>query len=267
MSVASLISGFGKLAVKHGPEILTGLAVAGTINTAVMASTATAKAQRIVDEDEIKNGFDPDPKVRWKRRATLVWRLYIPTAISGLATIGAVICSNRLALKRESLISAALVTTQTYLSRYANAVEEIIDEEHRGKIQERVADIVVDQTTTPDILKREGAEFEQNILIQDAGGDELFLDSLSGRYFRSSLTDVRTAIVSAKEQIHSDNYITINDLYDMLNLEKTAQGDYLGWTSYSKFAVDIRPRITKDGRPVAVLTYELFPKAIDLRWE
>lgn len=254
MSLASIFTSLGRVTVKHGPEILTGLAVVGSVNTAVLASRATAKAQRVVDEDEINNGFEPDPKDRWKRRVKIAWRLYIPTAISAVSTVTMIVCANRLALKRETIVASSLATAQLYLNRYTKTIEEVLDEEQQQIFQDRFSEKLV----------QEDYSYESGTYVHEAGGEDLFLESISGRYFKSTLNDVRSAILSAREQIENDNYITLNELYDMLNLDHTAQGDYIGWTSYSRFNVTNRPTITKDGRPCITLVFEALPKAISM---
>ena len=43
-----------KSTIKHSPEILTGIGIAGMVTTTVMAVRATPKALRLIDNAEIK---------------------------------------------------------------------------------------------------------------------------------------------------------------------------------------------------------------------
>lgn len=250
MNFSSLLKATTKFATEHGPEILTGLSVAGTINTAVLASVATIKAVRVIDEHEINTEYLEDPKERWMERGRISWKLYVPTIISGTATVAMIVCSNRLSVKRQAAVASALATTQQYMQRYRETVEKVLDEEKINEVNEQF----VEET-------RHHNPIPKADLIHNAGGDELFLDTISGRWFRSDMTSVREAVVSANEQIINDTgYTTLNDLYDMLNLPTTAQGDYLGWTTDHKIIVNYVPVISPDGRSGISLEYRSFPK-------
>lgn len=257
MNFSQIAGGIAKFTTKHGPEILTGLSVVGTINTAVLASAASIKATRVVDEHEINTEYKEDPKERWKERAKITWKFYIPTLISGTCTIGLVIFSNRLSVKRQAAVASALVTTQAYLSKYRDAVEEVIDEETRDVVGKAFSAKVEEENPTPDNYK--------DIFVHNAGGEELFLETISGRYFRSDMTSVREAVVSANEQRINDFYVTLNDFYDMLNLPHTAQGDYMGWNVDAKIEVRYRAIMSADGKPVCALEYRTYPKSDALR--
>lgn len=251
MNFSSLLKTTTRFATEHGPEILTGLSVAGTINTAVLASIATVKATREVDEYEINHEYLEDRKERWVQRGKLTWRLYIPTLISGTATVAMIICSNRLSVKRQAAVASALATTQQYMQRYRDTVEEVISKDEVKTVNEKF----VEET-------RHHNPIPKADLIHNAGGDDLFLETISGRWFRSDMTSVREAIVSANEQIINDSgYASLNDLYDMLNIPQTAQGDYIGWTTDHKIMVNYTPVISPDGRSGIALDYRSFPKS------
>ena len=54
--IFSAFKSFGKSVSKHSPEILTGIGIAGSITTTVLAIKATPKAVRLVDQkkEELK---------------------------------------------------------------------------------------------------------------------------------------------------------------------------------------------------------------------
>lgn len=251
MSVSSIFKSIGKITVDHAPEILTGLSVVGTINTAVLTARATATATRVVDEHEIRQGRLDDPKDRFKERFNLVWRLYIPATISGVATVSMIICSNRMSIKRQAVVTSALVTTQEYLRRYEGAVKDVLDDNLLEKVEESYGKRVMEETEQPDLPEND----------DDPRETDIFLESLSGRYFRSTQADIRTAIASAKEQVFEDFYLSQNELYDMLNLEHVAMGDDYGWNTDTGFNVTLRPGFTKNDRPCTIITYSANPKA------
>lgn len=254
--LTKVFSGIGGVIVRHAPEITTGLAVAGSIQTAFLAAKATAKAQRIVDEYEISNGFEPDVKARWVGRVKLAWRLYIPTIVSGTTTIALIICSNKLLNKRAAVLSASLSTLHNYADRYFESTKEVLDEETFSKVQGRFSEKVGDVSP-----------FEGNVMVEDVGGDQLFLEPVTGRYFLSTLTKVKEAIVEAKYAIQSDSYITLNEWSGYLGIPHTASGDYLGWVASGGFDVNISATINKNDHAVISLNYTNFPKVVSSAWD
>lgn len=254
--LGKILSSIGGFAVKHGPEITTGLAIAGSVQTAFLASKATAKAQRIVDEEEIAHGFEPDVKQRWIGRAKLVWRLYIPTAVSGTFTIAMIVCSNRLLNKRTAIISASLATVQSYADRYFEATKEVLDEKAFSNVQDRFSEKVGGP------LPMEG-----NLLVEDAGGDQLFLEPITGRYFLSTLPAVKEAIADAKYALQNDSYISLNELSSLLKIPQTASGDYLGWVAPGGFDVTISSTINRNNHSVITINYTSYPKVISSAWD
>lgn len=254
--LGKILSSVGNFAIKHGPEITTGLAIAGSVQTAFLASKATVKALRIVDEEEIANGFEPDVKQRWVGRAKMVWRLYIPTAVSGTFTIAMIICSNHLLNKRAAIISASLATVQSYADRYFEATKETLDETTFTKVQEKFSEKVGGS------LPLEG-----NLLVEDAGGDQLFLETVTGRYFLSTLPAVKDAIANAKYALYNDSYISLNELSTYLGIPHTASGDFLGWVAPGGFDVTIDATINRNNHSVIVINYLNHPKVISSTWD
>ena len=92
-------------------------------------------------------------------------------------------------------------------------------------------------------------------------GDTLCLDRWTGRYFHSSPESIKRAFNEISYQCQCDDYVTLNELYDRLNIPEIKMGEILGWTSENrrKGIVDISftATVNEHEQPVLVLQYEV----------
>lgn len=70
--------------VKHSPEILTGVGIAGMITTTVMAVRATPKAIQLLDEEKRRQQAD---KLEPMDVVKTAWKCYIPAAVTGTVSV------------------------------------------------------------------------------------------------------------------------------------------------------------------------------------
>ena len=76
----------------NSPAILTGLGIAGVVSTAYLTAIASFKASGKLDEEQLSNAWGHiNTKERLKKQIPLVWKFYIPPAISGVATVACII--------------------------------------------------------------------------------------------------------------------------------------------------------------------------------
>lgn len=57
----------------------------------------------------------------------------------------------------------------------------------------------------------------------------VFQDGLGGRWFQSTMSEIRFAVHRLNQRIFDDGVATLNDYYDELGLSRTEIGDSLGW--------------------------------------
>jgi hypothetical protein len=213
----------GDVILKNSPTILTGLSVAGLISTAVMAVKATPKAIKMI-EDEYKCGdenysLDVALASLTKREIIrLTWRCYIPSLIMGGVTIACIIGANSINLRRNAALASAYSLTEAALKEYKAKVVETIGE---NKEKEITDDIAKDRVNKNPVSSNE--------VIVTGGGDTLCYDALSGRYFKSDMESIRTALNNVSRRLMNEMFIGLNEVYSALGLEGTKIGDLLGF--------------------------------------
>ena len=96
----SALTNFCKMArasvMKHSPEILTGIGIAGMITTTILAVKATPKATMIIEERKEELEINKLPVVDTVKAT---WKCYIPAAVTCALSVSCLICASKTNLK------------------------------------------------------------------------------------------------------------------------------------------------------------------------
>lgn len=237
---------------KQSPAILTGLAVTGVPTIMYLTAKATPIAMEAIYQKSIfLNVPIEDMKLRDKIEAA--WKAYIPAGITGLLTIFCVISSHSIHVKRTAALAGLYSIATETLKEYQAKVIETIGEKKEQAIRDSIAQDKIDKEP-PD-----GVIF--------AGGEVLFYDAFSGRYFKSDMETIRRAVNDFNEELLTEMYKPANDFYDMIGLEEIESGRDMGWqVDNGLLAIDYSAKIVHakgskyEGEPCIVLTYRMEPR-------
>lgn len=251
---------------KRGPEILTGLGIAGMITTTVLAVKATPKALELIEEEKRKqnralldeaekNGEEICTQISKLKPVEIVkvaWKPYIPAALTGIASVGCLIGANSVNARRQAALYSAYKLSETALTEYKEKVVETIGEKKEKTVREKIAKDKVDQNP---VTKTE--------IVVTGNGESLFFDPISGRYFKSDIETIRRIINDLNYAMGygSEMYVSLSQLYDELGMDHTAISDQIGWNiEDGLIEPDFSTQLTDDGRPCIVLDYLKVPK-------
>ena len=252
--------------MKHSPEILTGIGIAGMITTTVLAVKATPKALRLIDakKRDIFNNLDPEDIPGNSTDYTEVsltplevvktaWKPYIPVAVTCVASVTCLIGASSVNAKRNAALATAYELSKTALSDYKEKVVETIGEKKEKTIREKVAQKKVDENPA-----------SKSEVIITGNGDVLFLEPASMRYFKSDIESVRKIINDLNYRMTTgmEEYISLSELYDEIGLSHTVTSDDMGWNIYKDGPIDIDfPAAKTDkGEPCLMLEYNVSPR-------
>lgn len=245
--------------IKYEPEILMSLGIAGMMFSTVWGVRATVKATELVKAKE-SSDVNSIQKLSNKEIVKLVWKLYIPSAASLVVSIPCIIAGNRVANKRYTALATAYTITETAMQEYADNTIKLVGERKEKDIREAVAKNQVANTAPQGPAS----------IILTGDGDSLFLESISGRYFKSSWNKIQKAANALNERAIKDGgegWIYLNDWFDELGLEATAMGDQIGWdlSKGAKSLIDIETssHMTPDKVPVGAISYRNYPKLLE----
>ena len=251
LNVSKLCKDAKVMVSKRSPEILTGLGIAGMISTTVLAVQATPKALDLIARAEDKK-FDNGHgnKLTVSEKTKVAWKPYIPAAITGIASISCIIGASSVHAKRNAAIAAAYNLSQTALTEYKEKVVETIGEKKEQAIKDKIAK---DKVKKDPVSKSE--------VIVTGKGNTLCYDAFNSRYFYSDIDQIKRAINELNRIMLSQMYVSLNDIYDELNLKHSGNGDELGWKLDDGFIeVDFSSQLSDDGRPCLGIEYMVAPR-------
>ena len=235
--------------VKHSPEILTGVGIAGMITTTVLAVKATPKALDLIQEEKAIQDVN---KLKAVEVVKVAWKPYTPAIISGMVSIACLIGASSENAKRNAAWAAAYKIAETSLAEYRDKVVETIGEKKELSIREKI-----------DKDRIEKNPVTSNEVIFTGKGETLCYDVISGRYFNCDIETIRKVQNDLNmRMIGGDSYISLSQFYDGVGLEHTDISDRLGWNLYTDGQIDIRfgSQIAADGRPCIVVDYAVQPR-------
>lgn len=239
----------GNFTQVHSPTIFAGFAIAGVIGTGLMTARATLKAAEIINE-----ATTPDPdtgeEIRPSAKDTflMTWKFYIPPVMMAGLTIAAIITSNRILNKRNVALAGLYTVSQEALKNYENKVEETFGRSKAEKIKDDLAG---------DALAKHPVD-RSNIFVTGYG-DTLCYDMLSGRYFKSDINMVRKAINDFNFALNVEYNKSLNELYELMNLDTIGLGDEIGWTSERPPEGRFTSKLASDGTPCLVIGHKVDP--------
>lgn len=238
---------------RRSPEILTGIGIAGMLTAGVLAVKETPKALRLIEAKKKEQNVD---KLKTRDTVKAAWKCYIPSVVlAGLSTT-CLIGSSRVNSKRNAALATAYKISETALTEYREKVVETIGEKKEQAIREAIAkDKVEDKPVT-----------KSEVFIA-GGGDTLFLDTTSDRYFTADLERIRRAINDLNERMINgfEPYVSLNDFYSEIGLKYTLVGDEVGWnvSKWGSIKMDPHAQIAENGRPCLVLDFSQNPPRRD----
>lgn len=238
---------------KHGPEILTGLGIAGMVTTTIMAVKATPKAMRLIEAEKKKQSQETNTQVDKLKPADMVkvtWKCYIPAAITGSASIACLIGSTSVSARRNAVLATAYTLSETAFNEYREKVVETVGEKKEELIKDKVAKERIEKNPIKN----------QEVIITKSG-NTLCYDAVSGRYFKSDIETIRKTVNELNRRMISEMYISMNDFYYELGLASTRIGDDLGWNvDRGLIEVGFSSQLTENSEPCLVLDYLVEPR-------
>lgn len=228
---------------EHFPLILSVAAGVGTLATAYLTARASFKAAEVIIAWEEENGADDNLKERLKEEIPLVWKFYIPPAISAASTIACIIGANRVEVKKTIAAQTAFAVSERVYSEYRDKVIEEFGERKDQSIRDKMADDRVKKTAP-------SSEF-----VISGPGNVLCCELFTGRYFNSDMETLRKAQNDINAKVLGHDYATMNDFYYLVGLAHTTQGGQWGWKSDKQMNLQFSTVLTEDGRPCLAFEY------------
>lgn len=235
---------------KHSPEILMVAGVIGTVAGAVMACKETLELEDVLDEckqekmeleeqyamceEYSEDALKKDQVKLTIKQAAKIVKLYAPSVIMEVTSIGVIFASNDIMRKRNASMAAAYATLNSMYKRYRqNVIEsygEEVDKDMRfGVKHEKVTEIDEDGNKVK--IDERIVDLDNTALaISDysrffQAGCKGF-DASSGRYNLLYLKGIQAMF---NNKLIADGYVMLNDVYRELGFDTIPEGWSIGW--------------------------------------
>lgn len=253
-SVTRSFHRFGLQIKKHAPEILVTVGVVGTVASAVMACKATLKVNDIVDQtkadvekihEATENGVTEAgleyTEEDSKKDLALVYvqtgvkfvKLYGPSILLGALSISAILASNNIHRKRNLALAAAYATVDQGFKEYRGRVVERfgkdLDKELRYNIKaQEIEKTVTDENGNEQVVKETVQVANPNIHSQYAR----FFDESCPAWEKNAENNLYFLLCQqsqANDILQARGHLFLNEVYDMLGMQRTVAGQSVGW--------------------------------------
>lgn len=248
-NLSKVVKGVRLATVKHSPEILTGIGIAGMITTTIMAVKATPKALDLLAEVKDDHAEDTDKKAYGKDILTKVAPVYIPSLIIGGLSTSCLIWASSVNYKRNAALATAYALSESALKEYQEKVVETIG---RKKEEEVRAAVVKDR------VDRDHSENREVFIT--GSGETLCYDPLSDRFFSCNPEKIKRVENRLNREMRYEMYVTLNEFYDEIGLHHTDLGESFGWTIDNGYIdIEFVANKTPDDKPYLALQYDVKP--------
>ncbi len=259
MQLVAIAKRVEKFTVDNSPLILTVVGVTGTVTTALLTAKATIKAVHIVESERRDREYlasVPDPSVYGVKNLELnktevfklVWKEYIPSVGVGVLTVVAIVGANQIGTRRAAALAAAYSMSEHAFTEYRDKVVEKIGLAKEKNVRDDLAQERVNKNPLG----------EKQIIIAGSG-DVTCYEAFTGRYFKSSMEELKSAQNAINYQINNNFYASLGDLYDRLGLPHTSESNEVGWNSDKLLELYFSTVLGDNGQPCLSFEYQVVP--------
>jgi hypothetical protein len=218
---------------KHSPSIMFVGGVVGVVTSTVLACKATLKLPDALTEmqaelDEVKYHVDePDSKdiaYVYAKNIAYIARIYAPAVVVGVVSISSLTGSHIALNKRNAGLTAAYAALSKAYGEYRERISEEFGEQKEKDIYHAA---LVEKVKSED-GKEEIAVVDPNKWSPYAR----FFDECSPNWQKNAELNrlfVQCQQNYANHLLHARGHVFLNEIYDMLGLERSKAGAVVGW--------------------------------------
>lgn len=249
---------------ENSPAILSGIGIVGTVATAYVTGRATFKAARLIETEnfnELAKRVQDDSNVRddgfdlsaealsadhlsTKEKAQLVWKEYIPAAGVGVLTVTSIFMAHRISAKRIAALIVASGISERALQEYKDKIVEKFGPNKDRDIRDGIAQDRVTNNPPND----------SEVLMIDEG-KVLCFDTMTGRYFKSSIEDIKRAENACNFDINQQMSVSFSRFSDEIGLQPTDYTDNVGWNINNLIEVQFSTTLGPNNLPCIAMGF------------
>ncbi len=235
--------------VKYSPELCTGIGIVGAVTSTVLACKATLKVQEVLDErnatmevieteekkqKEVYTSEDAnnDRKIVKIKTAANIVKLYAPSVIVGGISLYTIYAGHKILKSRNVALAATVTSLSESFKNYKNEVKERYGEEVEYEIAHGIKKEKV-EVVDPKTGKKK--KMEKNVAGDTPNNYSpysRFFDETCDGYTKDPQYNYTFLLAQqqyANDLLISKGYLFLNDVYKMIGIEPTKEGQIVGW--------------------------------------
>lgn len=236
---------------KHSPRLLFVTGIAGAVTATVLACRATLKIEDILlDGQKELAQVSERSRERTHIRIDTARRIaaaYAPAVVVGVGAVACLTKSHQILRTREAAATAAYAALSSRFDNYRDRVAAQYGRENESDIYE---DVQACEIEDPDSGKK-----RKHIGPSGKGG------SIYARWFdrnspswepipESNVFFLRMQQNHWNERLHTKGHVFLNEVYDGLGIERSAEGQFVGWVhdegdNYISFGIFDNPEMDR----------------------
>ena len=233
---------------KHSPEILMVAGIAGTVASTIMACKATTKIDKILEDknykvEKIHEAVDSevidytvedskkDLTIVYAQTGVKLAKLYAPAIALGVLSIGSIVAGQRILKKRNIALAAAYTVVdkgfKDYRKRVVERFGQEIDKELRYNIKAEEIEVKTIDENGNEVVSKEVVN-----TVNTNSDYARFFDASCEAFTKSpeyNLMFLKRQQDWANEKLRTQGYLFLNDVYEMLGMQKAPYGQIVGW--------------------------------------
>ena len=195
------------------------------------------KIDTLSTKEDVKNytvqDLKKDTTIIYTQTAVKFIKLYAPSVILGALSITGILASNNILRKRNVALAAAYATIDKGFKEYRSRVVERFGKEIDREIKYNIKAKEIEETTKNEKGKEKTVKKTIEVAdIYEPSDYARFFDEFCSGWKRDAeynLTFVKHQQNYANEKLKSQGYLFLNDVYDMLGIQRTKAGQIVGW--------------------------------------
>lgn len=225
---------------KSSPNLLFGAGIVGMMGSTVLACRATLKVEEVLDEiqetlDKVQTTEHPDYSDKDRTRDTVIvqvqgaaklGRLYLPAVALGVVSVAALTKSHNILNERNAALTAAYAAIERSFSEYRNRVIEKYGfdaDQHMRYGSEKGELVDPESGRTRKVDRVSDGEPSQYARFFDPTCINWAKEPEYNRLFLKCQQNY------ANDLLHARGHVFLNEVYDMLGLERSKAGSVVGW--------------------------------------
>lgn len=244
-AITSRIGRQGLKLQKHSPQLLFVAGAVGVVGTVVLASRATLKLEAVLDEhqkwaekmevtrdadldDYTEDDYKKDKLKLYVKTSLNIAKLYGPSALLGVASIAMLTGAHVQQNRRIGALTAAYAALDKGFQEYRKRVIEEVGEEKERELRYQVGEKTIVEETAEGPVTISAKYIKTGLSPYARVFDAASSTSWSKEHGYNQMF-LKCQEDYANDLLRARGHLFLNEVYDMLGLERSKEGQVVGW--------------------------------------